>query len=600
MLHRLLPRWLAPAVVVVLVGLVYIAWRAPGQFVWDDSPTLCENEFPEPGVAIDPLTPHLSDRWKYGDEFGRTHPDGYRPLSWMMRRIGQAGHAAAPATTRVGLLLLNALVAGLLALAHFRLARRFTCSPVAASFAVFLLLAAMPILTGLLVLFTGIQALVLLVMCACLNSYFCYRDTGHGGWLVGVALLLLLGPWYREFVGLTAVLLVLLELQRGQWRSPVVAVAVVGFAHALFPTALPHLAFPELPVRPVWRLGALKDQIEFTVASNPHAWLDVAGAIRGLQWRIFLDLLNILPPTLVLLAAAGWVGSLRRRDPAEARGGLFLAGFFAVTFLPFLVVFKEQVHLAYALVPASILLAAGVERLWRLTAEHRALRVATVALLALAVTDHGLNPFVVRSFTRRSYATIARLTRRCEAEMKPGAVVLANPHHAWELRFLTKGKLSCFFTAMTSGNRPMLVPDPPTLQAMIDRAGDAGVYLLDARLPVTDGQPGCDRIHWIVRDRVIDLLHYGEVAKLSFRYPVLDPLKWLLPIEVTSFPGSPDLEFDYYRGPALDGARGVREVAVGSHLYKVVGRAVRPGPPRPVYLHRSLVRDAADDLSPAD
>lgn len=600
MSHRSLPRWFTPTAVIILVGLAYLAWRAPGQFVWDDSPTLCKNEFPEPGVASDPLDPRLSDGWKNGAEFRRTHPDGYRPLSWTLRRIGQAGHAAAPKTTRIGLLLLNGLIAGLLALAHFRLARRFTASAAAAGFAVFLLLAATPILTGFLVLFTGIQALVLLVMCACLNGYFCYRDTGHGGWLVGVALLLLLGPWYREFVGLTAALLVALELCRGRWRSPTVVIAALGFAHALFPTALSHLAFPELPVQPVWRLGAVKDQIELAVSTNPGSGRNLWDAVCGLQWRIFLDLLNILPPTLVVLAAAGWVGSLLRRDAAEPRGGLFLAGFFAVTFLPFLVVFKEQVHLAYALLPGSILIAAGVERLWRLTTEHRALRVAAVALLALAVTDHGLNPFVVRSFTRRSYATIARLARRCEAEMKPGAVVVANPHHAWELRFLTQGHLSCFFTSMTSGNRPLLVPDPPTLQALIDRAGDAGVYCLDAHLPAVDGQPGRNRFHWVVRDRVVDLLQYGEVAKLSFRYPVLDPLKWLLPIEVTSFPGSPDLEFDYYRGPALDGARGVREVAVGYHLYKVVGREVRPGPPRPVYLHRSLVRDAADDLSPAD
>lgn len=587
MLRALESQRLRAVALVLLVSMAYLAWRAPVTFVWDDSPTLCENEYPEPGIPIDPLTPHLSNGWLYGAEFRRTHADGYRPLSWMMRRVGQASHAAAPGVTRFGLLLLNALIAGLLALAHFHLARRFTASGLTAGFAVFLLLASTPILTGFLVLFTGIQALVLLLLCVGLNSYFSYRERPQEGWqLVVLAAVLLLGPWYREFVGLLALLLIVLELQRGAWRSRVVLLAGAGFAHAVFPTALLHLAFSELPLRPVWRLGALKDQIEFTVANNPGAWIDLWGAVQGLQWRIFLDLLNILPPTLFLAAALGAGSLLRQRQPDTWFPGVF----FLVTFLPFLVVFKEQVHLAYALVPASILLARGAELFWHASHSRRLVRLAAVGLVGIAVCDHALNPLVVRAFTRRSYATIARLSRFCAGELPRGAALVANPHHAREVRWQTRGQVSCFFTSMTSGDRHLLVHDPATLQALIDRSGAAGVYCLDARLPSTDNQPGCDRIHWIVRDRVVDLLHYGEVARVSFRYPVLDPLKWLLPTRVTSFPGSPDLEFDYYRGPALDGTRGWREVAVNYHLYKVADRTVRPGPPRPVYLLDHLAR----------
>ena len=51
----------------------------------------------------------------------------------------------------------------------------------------------------------------------------------------------------------------------------------------------------------------------------------------------------------------------------------------------------------------------------------------------------------------------------------------------------------------------------------------------------------------------------------------MDPLKCLIPIRNTPWPGSPDLEYDYYRGPALDGAPFMREVAAAYHLYEIVG-----------------------------
>ena len=50
---------------------------------------------------------------------------------------------------------------------------------------------------------------------------------------------------------------------------------------------------------------------------------------------------------------------------------VFLSVWFLLAFLPFLKVFTEPVHLAYAIVPASIAAAAAVEKLWARTTELR-------------------------------------------------------------------------------------------------------------------------------------------------------------------------------------------------------------------------------------
>ena len=67
------------------------------------------------------------------------------------------------------------------------------------------------------------------------------------------------------------------------------------------------------------------------------------------------------------------------------------------------------------------------------------------------------------------------------------------------------------------------------------------------------------------------MLPYGEIDRVSYKYPVVDPLKLLIPTRNMTWPCSPDLEFDYYRGPALDGTPWMREVAVSYHFSKVVG-----------------------------
>lgn len=574
--------WLSSASLLLAVTAAYVAWRAPGDLVWDDSPAILRN------IGKGWLTPQdaLGDPhyWQLMvNPYRRVFSDGYRPLNATLARLGAAWCGASPRAP-VGLLILNGLIVGLLAVAYYRLARRFTQTRAAAAFSVFLLLASTPVLTGSLVLFRGVQALVPLTMCGTLLCFFAARESERRWpWLLCLAVLLFVGPWNREFNGVSAVLILTLELAGRRWRSPIAIIAFLGVLHALFPTALMHvLFFPELPVQPVYRLGVLAEQVRAGITPGESRLVQGIEALRSLRWRVLLDLVSILPPTLFVLAAAGWiVTAVRSRTAAIApRQALFLGFFFLLTFLPFLKVFKLHVHLAYCLVPASILLAASVEALWAAARGQRAVAVVCGALVALAIGDHASNVLVVRGANLHCQAAVRRVADFCDRELPEGSVLLTNAQHAYDIAMCCCGRFTCHSTSPIGVIKAWRVPDAAALAALLEKVGSHELYCLDVQLPELTDQRGASNVHWVVRDRLVEMLDYGVIDRMSYRYALMDPLRWLIPVRNMTWPCSPDLEHDYYRGPALDGSPWMTEVAVSYHLSKVIGRqVVYPGSP---------------------
>jgi hypothetical protein len=82
--------------------------------------------------------------------------------------------------------------------------------------------------------------------------------------------------------------------------------------------------------------------------------------------------------------------------------------------------------------------------------------------------------------------------------------------------------------------------------------------------------------HRFVRDRSVDTERIGHIHTTRSLYPFLDPLKAWVSRSYVPFLGSPDLENDFYRGPAQDERKFFREVYAEYHVHKVVGKLVRP------------------------
>ena len=184
-----------------------------------------------------------------------------------------------------------------------------------------------------------------------------------------------------------------------------------------------------------------------------------------------------------------------------------------------------------------------------------------------------------RQVTREMYKTIISLADRFKEELPLGTVIISNAHHIEDIRFYTDGHIDPWNSDGAIPDRThWLKNDVYALQTQLsnwrDRDRDRDVYFLDMRLPQTQGQRGSERIHTFVRDKVIDMEPLGRIASMRYRYPFFDPLRFLLPVLVSKWPGPPDLEFDYYRGPALSGTPFMSEVALDYYLYKVTGDKV--------------------------
>ena len=334
----------------------YFLWRYVGfnYLVWDDTSSVSYNMF------VNNFHYSFSNKEfllnAFQESFGLIQGDGYRPFAGLWKIIGIA-HFSTSGVRLVPFIAVNAFIIGLLAIVYFHLSRHFLRTSLAAVFAVFLLLFSAPILTGLLIICTGVHVIIALFISFGLLCYFKVVDTKCHKvlWFSGLILCMLIGPLFREFIGLLPLLIVILEMQRLRRFSWLMLVALIFFLHALFPTALiKWIIFPKIKLLPVFAMGNLGEFLQRGTNSGGDLRA-FALTLKNLHWRIFVDIISIYPPTIfVLFSISWWLAFKRNGKLIIPKNTIFILIFFFLSFLPFLKVFNEQVHLSYSLVPMSI------------------------------------------------------------------------------------------------------------------------------------------------------------------------------------------------------------------------------------------------------
>jgi hypothetical protein len=585
--HRTRAIWLRLVAIFALVAAGYVVWRGHDYIVWDDTGSASFNRYSNNFHYLW-SNPKLGSSL-ISENFGHVQGDGYRPLSAILRGYGAAWFSR-ETIEPLPFVVINGLVLGLYSVVLWLLARRFTRTDGGADLVVFLNVASVPVLTASLVISSGIQAIVPILICGGLLLYGNVKTSRRPWmWKIPLCLVLLMGPWFREFAGVTPLLILAAEglklLERR--RVSVIVIGLCGFAHGLFPTALLHLAaYPDLPVLPVFRLGNLADALG---KSSVHG--NLFDHVAALHWRIFGDIVSVLPPSLFVIALASLLPALlRRKSLRPTRGVLFLSAYFALTFLPFLRTFHEQVHFAYCEIPISILLALAVERMWLEAEGVRWRRVALASVLLVPLGDQAINIYAVRHVTDAIYAGIRRQAAWFTDHTPPGTVVMCNAHHIEDIRYYARGHIDPLATAGGIPDFSHWIPGPPELAVKL-RNMKAPLYCLDCRLTAGEHQRGAPRENWVVRDEALDLEPVRAV-RTRCHYPFIDPLRLLLPTKSLCWPGPPDLEFDFYRGP-VPGPTRLRqqfelEVSLEYRLYAVKNLVLHKYPARAVLLAQNV------------
>ncbi len=543
--------------------------------------------------------------------------EGYRPLSTLQCDfVHLLMRAEQP--TLAHLAFIGAIQATL-AVSFYLVARRFLAFKVSAAFAALLLMASPPCVAASWIIVAGIQAIVPLWICVSLLLYWQATEGRWGRVLSETALcgMMLCGPWVREFIGIVPLLVGCLELFRARRPTLLMGIAAVFFAHAVFPTALVKWLFiPEFPLVPVTRLGHLGSQVS------------ASGSESALRWFAGWHFIALFPPTLLAIvgvsafftrpsrdgqarawrhAAGNWLrlgtammwaiaGGVCIWVDAEclpivlclgvAVAGLqldsFLVVWFLLSFLPFLKVFTEHVHFLYAMAPASIIVAGGLERCWQFATTMSAARASMMARLlwrarwaipvvgALLASDQALTVYSSWQVVHSQYngiQTVARHLRDCVPAASP---VVGNVVHLDEIRGLAGSHFQAYYSIGAGISNPRREVDPERLTALLRKTNHAPVFLLDCDFERSSAKADYHGNKYVHRSKIA-LTDLGIIHATQVRYPFLDPLRHFLQAEHIPFLGPPDLVDDFYCGHGRQPSPFSLEMYAEYHLYRVDG-----------------------------
>lgn len=607
----------------VVVSTVFFAIRSTEGLVWNDSPQTAENLYgfqdgligPATGLSICRDQGGTGLRWEspaltakiFQRAFSCLEFGGYRPLSAALSFFGVATFSEvydrSPPKAYLGTLwtLGVACLFGLLAVLLFSISSEYIQSKWAGCLVLILFFFSPAMVSGAWILFSGgIQVTV--PLCICLGIWI-YKQTVKAEkhrwiWEGALCLTLFLGPWVREYVGLVAILVIILELQQYRRVTRLVTFGLFGFAHAVFPTALMHLALPHLPVVPVFKLGSLAVQLQTLEGGT-----SIRNLISSVKWDVPKVFLALLPPSFLLLSGFGWLTLLKRNrrtllalsalvvvllltwgkpwfwltlvlgfsgvsllQSVSSAGRLgqiiFLNIWFLLSLLPFLKVFSAHVHLAYPLIPGLILLVASTERFLK--------KAILVPVLTLCLIDQMLNAY-------GSYVTVTSLNRgvkhmaRWFTDNTPaGSIVIANALHAEDIRLYSQNHILPYWSVGVGVPPERTLEKPEEIrQFLANNFGNKPIFLLNITQEFASHKGGYHAHKYVVR-KTVQTESLGEVFAISASFPFLDPLRLLFPRHQRLFLGPPDLENDFYFGPDQSKRLFFNEVAVAYEVYKVI------------------------------
>jgi hypothetical protein len=524
--------------------------------------------------------------------FGQTHLGGYRPLDALVGTIGVAyfsNPAMSPYIWFAGV----GMIYGTLAVCLFLVSRRFVRNDLSALLAVFLFFLSPPIVGMAWLVFTGITPLVLLPICIGLLLYWRITEASKSRiwYLLALCVVLYVGPLYREFAGGLTILIIFLEAQRTHRLTFLTGVAALFLVHAVFPMAVfKLLLFPNLPLKPVFSMGNLGTQINGSAMSGGSLFFNF---IQSMRWKALFTLITLVPPTFLLLTPmyflSIWHGHKGgESEKSDTYGGvnkyLFLLFWFLLFFLPFLRVFTLHAHLAYPLMPFSIIMAVAVENtwltVWRQRGRRRILGGALGLVMAIGIGDHMLQ---VYGSQRTVYAIndgILSTAQWFKTHVPRGSIVISNALHVEDIRLFSGNHILPYWTVGvgTADYRRELETPQKLARLLFESHGKRNAYFLDV-----DFKYSPDKVyyhsHKYVRSESVAMKKIGLVHVTQIKYPFLDPFRMLTPRSFVPFLGGGDLENDFYRGSAQDGTPFMWEIYAEYHVYQVTGTEVAPWDP---------------------
>lgn len=618
----------------------FVFWRHGYPLVWDDT-SVYKIAFQawKVGGREDLLATFLS---YIIPAFSQASPSGYRPIGSLLQSFFILTiDSTSPSW---GHLIFVGCFVGALAIAFKRIAARFIKSTLVLYTCVVMFMFSSPIAQSSWISYTGVPVLVPLFTCMGLILYFKICESPQPDlrklWLL--AFIVIFASWYREFMIALPITILGMETVRAKRVTRVSLLAAALIFFCLFPTLIPYVLFKIfsvvtgydmqtsakdalgngllLPLKPVFQLG------------NVHAQLSGDLAIRG---EVSRHLLNIPSPSFLILTFFGFAGlafvNARRKIGAgrldgrsasyfvalalgvcalagmassRVAGGWSLHPFWpyhlgivsllfvawivdrrlaiwtAVFLAPFYLVYTERLHLAYVMMPLSIVAAVLLDRCWMAQQSSTKLGTLTRTIaglaMAIGVLDAWANPLAVRSVMSQVSSGIETVAHKFNksASDRPVAII-GNALHVDDLRIYLDGSYQILWTVGSGHDRPQdVVETPEQLRKFLQaKLPTTDVYFLDVRHDYLTPEKRLYHQHRFVAGCSAHTDDLGQLHQTKAEYFMPDILRWFTQREYFAFFGPPDLVDDFYYGPSHRIFFG--QVDAEYHLYKVTSSDVR-------------------------
>ncbi len=614
-----------------LFSLGFVLWRHGYSLVWDDT-SVYKLALQSSEVTGKDNFWAVYAKYFYA-AFSELQPSGYRPIAGLLQGFFLLTiNSLFPSWGH--LLFISCFIGGL-AVAFKSVAARFIKSRQLVFFCLVLFMFSSPIAQSNWISYSGIPVLVPLFTCIGLLLYFAIGDNPKDGPLkLGLlALLVIFATLYREFMIALPLTILGMEIIQARRITKISLLAGILILISLFPTVIPRLVFHiysdltglgkrhednnwlvhgmNLPLKTTFQLGnvhqelsrtfVIKEEVSRHLLSIPSPSLliltfsgFVSLALLNLQRQIVAGKLNLeviiglIASMLGLITLAG-IAATHAFWPYHC-GVLTLiliawvidrrlAVWITVYLGPFYLVYTERLHLAYVMMPLSIVVAAVLEQCWAaqpFSGKPRMLvRYGAGIAITIGALDAFANPIAVREVMSQISNGVESVARKIgERPSDRPVAIIGNAVHVDELRLYLNSNYQLLWTIPTGHDRPQdVVETPEQLEKFLQaKLPTTDVYFLDFKQDYLPRKKSYHQ-HRFVAGCTANTEDLGALHLTRAEYFMPDPLRWFGSREYFAFFGPPDLVDDFYYGPSPRPLFG--KVEVDYHLYKVTSPEVK-------------------------
>ena len=473
-------------------------------------------------------------------------------------------------------ILINCFLLSATAGSIFLVSQKLTNNRFCSIGAAILTMFSIPALTGTWIVVTGAHCLVSLAMSLALLSYINYKETNSLKWLTPLSFILFLGPLYKEYFTLMPFILLCAEIFSYNRSVRLICFILPFLFHALYPAFLINLIF-------------YHNLVFRSPLANYYNYIISFSDVQ-IKWHFTNILIFSIPPLLSLLGALGiykisennrtennfqkmkkmlvfvlLYGSLfvSRYDALQPWAGylsfsfLILISFFAfrihfllaiwflISWLPYLITYYVEVHLVHAIGPMTIIFLWYAEKLFRGSIPNkpslRGIQLFSIIVI-IAFLDQGLNLIAVQRVFKETAAISKNIAQYMiqNREEKSFNILLSHSLLGKDIGFYFERDVNrpLDMNGFTVIRDPIeteeLYISPMKFLGLLENFKlKANIYLLDVNFYPT-------QMAWFIKS----IPYISEVVylyKTDVVYLYTDILKFFVPSEYLSFPGSPDL-----------------------------------------------------------